>query len=148
MHLERYEFKIFENRYIFYSEGPKGKIQKDILYQMVKGGGDPLYNLTFGDWNEKTQRIDDRIISNNGDKQKILATIAASVLHFMEVNPDAFILAKGSTQSRTRLYQMNISSYLAIITAYFKIEGFICNKWEIFQPGRNYKAFLLRRKKA
>jgi hypothetical protein len=147
MHLERYEFKIFENRYTFYSEGPKGKIQKDILYQIVKGGNTPLYNLTFGDWNDKAQRIDDQIISNNGDRQKILATIAASIIHFMEVNPDSFILAKGSTPSRTRLYQMNIASYLAVITAYFEIEGFIYNKWELFQAGHNYKAFLLRRKK-
>jgi len=49
MHLERYEFEIFGNRYIFYSEGPKGMIQKAILYQMVRGGRRPLYNLTFGD---------------------------------------------------------------------------------------------------
>jgi len=148
MHLERYEFKIFENQYTFHSEGPKGKIQKDILYQMVKRGDTPLYNLTFGDWNEKTQRIDDQVISNNGDRQKVLATIAASVIHFMEENREAHIFAVGITPARTRLYRMNLTSYLAIITTYFEIEGFIYNKWEAFQPGRNYKAFLLRRKKA
>ena len=70
-----------------------------------------MYNLTFGDWNEDLNRIEDQIKSNNGD--------------------------------RTRLYQMNISSYFAIITVHFKIEGFIRNKWEPFRTGCDYKAFLI-----
>ncbi len=143
MHLERYEFEVLGNRYDFYSEGPKGRIRKAITYQMLKGGRAPLYNLTFGNWNEDLNRIDDRTTSNNGDRQKILATVAASVIHFMERNAEAHLLAMGATPSRTRLYQININFYFAIISSYFRIEGFKHNKWELFQTGRNYKAFLL-----
>ena len=104
MHLERYEFTADNDRYEFFSLGPKGEIKKAVFYQKVLRARRPLYNLSFGDWNEEWNRIDDQVISNNGDRQKILATIAATVVHFMGRNPDAFILAMGRTPSRTRLY--------------------------------------------
>jgi hypothetical protein len=66
----------------FISEGPKGRIDKEIQYAetLIKN----VYNLAFGDKNEINGEIDDKIISNNKDAQKILATVAASVLIFSQ----------------------------------------------------------------
>ena len=142
MHLERYEFEVKDDKYTFFSQGPKGAIKKAVIYHKIQKNK-PLYNLSFGDWNEEINWIDDRVITNNGDRQKILGTVATSVLHFMTENSNALILAMGSTPSRTRLYQMNIASYSALIFPLFKIEGFSGNNWHPFETGRNYSAFLL-----
>jgi hypothetical protein len=34
-----------------------------------------MYNLGFGDYNEITGLIDDKVITNNGDREKVLATV-------------------------------------------------------------------------
>jgi len=147
MELERYEFKVTGNRYDFLSVGPKGVIRKAVLYRMVQVGSLPLYNLAFGDWRAGRGRIDDRVVTDNKDSQKILATVAATVVDFMDKNPHATILAIGTTPSRTRLYQIGINRFLPVITALFDIEGFLAHKWQPFERGRSYDAFLLNHKK-
>ena len=69
-------------KYEFTSEGPRGKILKAVIYGQIE---EDLFNLAFGDWDAKLQKIDDTNRSNNGS-------------------------------------------------------------WEPFQRGRNYEAFLVRRK--
>lgn len=102
--------------------------------------------MAFGDWNEELGRIDDKVVTNNGDKQKVLATVAASVIHFMSRHPNACVFAIGSTPARTRLYQMGIRDHLMEITFKFSIKGFSQGGWEPFKPGRNYEAFLIMNK--
>nr|MCU0440484.1 hypothetical protein [Raineya sp.] len=50
--------------YEFISEGPKGKIKK--IVQFTETGTENVYNLGFGDYNEKTKSIDDLAVTNNG----------------------------------------------------------------------------------
>jgi hypothetical protein len=102
--------------------------------------------LAFGDWCEGG-RIDDKVVTDNRDSPKILATVAAIVVNFMNRNSDALILAAGSTPARTRLYQMNINKYLPMIGALFVVEGLIRGSWQPFENGRSYTAFLLKHKK-
>jgi len=66
MHLARYELEIWGNRYDFYSEGPKGRIRKTILYDELQEWDRPTFNLAFGDWNETLGQIDDKVVTNNG----------------------------------------------------------------------------------
>jgi hypothetical protein len=61
--------------YEFYSEGPKGRIKKVIYYQILSRWGDNIFNLAFGDWMENAKRVNDKIITNNNDRHKILATV-------------------------------------------------------------------------
>jgi hypothetical protein len=89
--------------YEFYSEGPQGRIKKSVVYSHIEGN---LYNLGFGDWNEELKGLDDSSRSNNGDRDKVLATVAYTALDFIGQFPDAQIFAEGSTSARTRLYQM------------------------------------------
>ena len=51
----------------FYSEGPKGKIKKAIIYTPLNTEGTKYYNLAFGDLNDKTGKIDDLSVSNSGN---------------------------------------------------------------------------------
>ena len=88
--------------YEFVSEGPKGRIKKMVQY--TDTGTENVYNLAFGDYDEKTKNIDDISITNNGDSTKVLATVASTVYAFTEKHPNAWIFATGSTVVRTRLY--------------------------------------------
>lgn len=129
--------------YEFYSEGPRGRIKKTVIYSQVE---ENLFNLGFGDWNEELQGLDDSNRSNNGDRDKVLATVAFTALNFTGHFPGARIFAVGSTPARTRLYQMGIGDNLLEINEKLEIKGFIDDQWEVFQRGRNYAAFLLTRK--
>jgi len=95
--------------YRFFSEGPRGRISKGVIYSLIEGN---LFNLGFGNWNEKLQELDDTSRSNNGDRDKVLATVAFTALDFTSKFPDARIFAVGSTSARTRLYQMGIADNL------------------------------------
>lgn len=129
----------------FYSEGPNGKIKKVILFTPI---GKSKFNLGFGDWNEETQEINDSNRSNNGDRDKVLATVALAAMIFIERLPDAQILIGGSTPARTRLYQMGIAYNYAEIKDLLSVRGYIGDHWESFQIGVNYKAFLITKKKS
>lgn len=130
-------------QYEFISEGPRGNILKAVIYDQIE---EDLFNLAFGDWNAELKRIDDTNRSNNSDRDKVLATVAATAIDFTNKFPDAIIYTEGSTPARTRLYQMGITHNLEEISETFEIEGYINETWEPFQKGHNYEAFLVRRK--
>jgi len=147
MKLERYELKaentltVFE----FVSEGPKGKIRK--LVQYSETNLKDFFNLGFGDKDEQTGEIDDKAITNNGDSQKVLATVAATVYAFTDRHSDSWIYATGSNNIRTRLYRMGITNNLIEIEKDFDVFGLRENQWEDFEKGIDYDAFLVKRKK-
>ena len=112
MNLNIYKFSASDTflDFEFESNGPKGKVRKIVRYSPQNAGGVTYFNLGFGDLNPKTGKIDDLAITNNQDREKILATIAATVLEFTQHFPDVMVYAKGSTPARTRLYQIGISA--------------------------------------
>ena len=130
----------------FESDGPRGKIKKGITYTLQNEGGFVHYNLGFGDLDEYTGEVNDLSISNNGDRDKILATVAATVLKFTENVPDALVYAEGSTPVRTRLYQMGIASNLEDINCFLQVYGLVEGKWYVFEKNVNYEAFIVLRK--
>src|SRR5690606_35935207 len=148
MHLDHYDlYPGSENFYYeFYSEGPKGRIRKIIQFHMLQTSPDVIYNLGFGDWVPEVDAVDDLVVSNNKDRKKVLATVAQAVIDFTENRRDAFIVVEGSTASRTRLYQMGIAEFYDDISSLFHISGMINGKWHVFEKGRNYESFLVKRK--
>ncbi len=128
----------------FVSEGNNGLIHKIVKYQPTNLKG--LYNLAFGDKDLKTGEIDDKVISNNGDSEKVLATVVSTVYAFTDKYPDVWIYATGSTKARTRLYRMGISKFLDEVTEDFEILGEIDEDWETFKSDFEYDGFLVRRK--
>ena len=125
MHLDRYSVVSDSSHevYEFLSEGPNGTIRKVVYYQELE---DNIFNLAFGDWDEAEQRINDRARTNNNDRDKVLATVASTVIDFIKHHPKAVLFAKGSTPGRTRLYQIGIADNWDEIYQLFDIEGFGC----------------------
>lgn len=130
----------------FESIGQKGRIKKVVRYSPENANGVTYFNLGFGDLNEETGKIDDFAISNNQDTNRILSTVAGTLLEFTSHFPDVMVYARGSTSARTRLYQMGISSNWNEIEPILMIYGFINGKWQSFEKNINYEAFLAVRK--
>ncbi|MFH1320718.1 MAG: hypothetical protein ABII90_08705 [Bacteroidota bacterium] len=147
MKLPRYKLKSGDNltTYEFISEGPKGRISK--LIQFTPTNLKDVYNLAFGDKNQLTGQIDDSVISNNNDSEKVLATVVATIYAFTDKYPDTWIYASGSTKSRTRLYRMGITKYLSEVKNDFEIFGEINDGWKNFKKNIDYDGFLIKRKK-
>lgn len=146
MKLDRYEIKAGDNltAFEFISEGIKGRISK--IIQFTPTNYKDLYNLAFGDRHPETGQIDDIAISNNGDSERVLATVVGAVYAFTDKYPDAWIYATGSTKARTRLYRMGIGKYLEEAKNDFVIYGQIHSEWKLFAKETDYEAFLVKRK--
>ncbi|NOU46499.1 MAG: hypothetical protein HOO86_05480 [Bacteroidales bacterium] len=146
MNLEKYELKSGEELEVFefVSIGPKGKITK--LVQYTPTNYKDLFNLGFGDKNAETGEIDDGVISNNGDSEKVLATVVATLYAFTEKYPDAIVYATGSSESRTRLYRMGITRFISDAERDFEIFGELEEEWDEFKKDIEYRGFLVKRK--
>jgi hypothetical protein len=128
----------------FVSIGKKGRIHKVIQYQATNLEG--VYNLAFGDKDIQTGDINDSIISNNGDSEKVLSTVIASLYAFTDHFPDVYVYATGSTATRTRLYRIGIAKHINEVVEDFEIFGEKKNGWEDFKIDQNYEGFLVKRK--
>jgi hypothetical protein len=146
MKLDRYEFEFGDDltKFEFVSEGKKGRVNKIVHFQQSISPG--IYNLAFGDKDPATENIDDLVVTNNGDTEKILATVAVAVYRFTERFPGALIYATGSTNARTRLYRMLINKYFDIALESFTIFGKFQDQWEKYEKNKNYQAFAAQRK--
>ncbi len=133
------EHEIFE----FLSAGPKGTVRKVVRYKLISN---TVYNLGFGDWDENAQILRDDIRTNNEDRDKVLATVAFTIIDFMEFHPNAVVFAQGSTPARTRLYQMGMHANWYEISLLMDVQGFGKNGWEPFRENENYKAFMVKAK--
>ena len=82
MKYQRYEYQTEDELHYFEftSIGPKGEIKKIVEYTKVSV--DNIYNLGFGDYDKEGNKIDDKIVTNNGDSQKVLATVVSTVYAF------------------------------------------------------------------
>jgi hypothetical protein len=147
MNLELYPFLTNNEfqEYSFYSDGPKGKIKKTVVYTKIND--DPIiYNLAFGDEDPNTGLISDNIISNNEDRDIVLATVANTINTFTDHYGNNLIYATGSTPARTRLYQISITKLLDEISLDFDVYGIIDDEVFPFNRNVNYEAFLVRKR--
>lgn len=142
MKFEIYKLLLDKNmmHYEFTSEGPNGKITKLVEYSALSGKN--TYNLGFGDKDHETGKMNDMIITNNGDSKKVLATVGSTVYIFTDKYPDAMIYATGSTAVQTRLYRMGITNNLPQVLQDFIIYGFRNGTWEIYEKNIEYGRFL------
>jgi hypothetical protein len=147
MNLERYDYFASDNfkRYSFYSVGPKGAIKKTVVYSKMQDGP-VVYNLAFGDEDPITGEIDDKIVTNNQDRDIVLSTVANTIFAFIERYGNHFIFVSGSTPSRTRLYQMGIARLIDEIRVDFDVFGVIGSNVSPFNINLNYDGFLIKKK--
>ncbi len=132
----------------FDSEGPKGKIKK--VVQFVQTQNKNIYNLAFGNLNEDGT-IDDETANDNKDRNKILATVAATVYEFTYRYPAITVFFCGSTPERTRLYRMaltvNFDALKKDFVIYGVLKGIDTFEKVTFRKGVDYFGFMVKRKK-
>jgi hypothetical protein len=134
------DLTIFE----FVSEGTKGRIPKLIVF--TETNLKDFYNLAFGDKDEETGQLNDRIVSNNNDTEKVLATVVSAIYAFTDKYPEAWVYATGSTTARTRLYRMGINKYLDEVLNDFHIYGELGDEWLPFENETNFEGYVVKRK--
>ena len=65
----------------------------------------------------------------------------------VSVMKEIAIYAEGNTPAHKRLYQMAINTNKEEIEEILNIYGYIEKKWQPFESGKNYEAFLVTWKK-
>lgn len=132
----------------FVNEGRYGRLTKIVRFDKLKRRNN-TFNLALGTV-LNDGKVDFTSITNNGDRNKILATVAKIVYMVIQKYPDMDVYVTGSDSRRTLLYQR------AIIYAYdelidtFNIYGVLTNDemidYEPFDRSKNYLGFLIEKK--
>lgn len=145
MDLPYYSLRSTRSRlwYTFYSEGPRGRILKVIRFVMVQTSP-AVFNVTLGDVNSETGEVDTLVVSDNGDRDKILRTTAASIILFCRRYPQVYVLVSGNSPVRNRLYRMIISNRIDEVLQYCEIYGVIGLHVYPFRKNQNYNGFLVK----
>jgi hypothetical protein len=151
----RYEYQASEGftSFVFESKGKRGNILKRVDFEWLgdveiagERIGYAVYNLAFGDVDPLTNEMDDLAVSDNGDMEKVLGTVAYIMHDFLVKYPQVIVQFAGSTRSRTRLYRMLISKWMGYLEDGFEIMGSFQGVWEGFIRGRDFEALLIKRK--
>jgi hypothetical protein len=132
--------------YTFRSVGANGVIPIGVRFTESDDPG--IFDLVFGLILDNGI-LNDVIRLNNGDSDKILATVVAAIVRFTSEYPEKVIWFSGSTPARTRLYRMIISLNLDELSKDFEIFGKTDHSdtcWENFEKERPYVDFTIKRK--
>ncbi|WP_436485372.1 DUF6934 family protein [Chitinophaga sp. ARDCPP14] len=129
--------------FTFTSIGPNGNIIKQLEFQETIIPG--IYNLCLSDISE-TGDSDDENVTNNNDRNLVLATVAGLVDIYLERNPNHWILIEGSTLSRIRLYRMAIGVNFDELSARFDIYTQRDGKLIPFKKNMPAENFIIRLK--
>ena len=105
-----------------------------------------IYNLAFGDYDEKTGFVNDTVKTDNNDSQKVLATSASTLYVFSDKHLEVWVYATGSNAVRTRLYRIGITKNLEEILEDFEVYGLSGDTWQTFEKEKEFEAFLVKRK--
>lgn len=129
-----------EHEYWFVSIGKRNVI-KCIHFSAVDLNTQ-LYNLSLVDWQIETLSLSDKIITNNGDTSMVLNTVAYGIYCFFQIIPNATVYFSGNSNSRNRLYRMQINNNRDLWEHDYQVDiiqnseneiGFYCKKKSKFE---------------
>lgn len=123
-------------RFYFVSKGNKGNILKVIAFSQWDGNA---WNLGFGDFRDG--RIDDRVVSNNGDIGKVMQSVAYSAFSFLEKYPERSIIIQPVDEKRKRLYNLIFQRHYEELATAFILQGKHGNDWNPYSPNETYDVF-------
>lgn len=126
----------------FVSQGKKGAIHKRVFFTATES--DNVYNLSLGDVDENGD-LDDSIVSNNGDRNKILATVVEALSDYTTKFPDRWIFFTGSTEARTRLYRMVVDLNLEYLSTRFEINALVDEEIVPFTKNMKIDGFVIKK---
>lgn len=143
MDLEFYHFQADDDRlyFRFLSVGPERTIRKAVIFTPLSAN--EVFNLALVDVLPDGS-VCDKTINNNGDLEKVMATIIQCVARFFEFYPQADIYVQANTPARNRLYRIIISRELSRIRKYYEIYGTIDLVTEPFEPGKEYHHYIIK----
>jgi hypothetical protein len=133
--------------FTFISWGVHGELIKVVTFSefpRIKNA----FNLSLGTV-LPTGEIDYETITNNGDRNKILATVALIVSIFIQQHRGVNVYIAGSDKRRTLLYQRAIAYGYEELKDFFNIYGdfsseFEESEFEPFNSSKEYSAFLIQ----
>ena len=138
----------------FISVGKNGNIRKAIHIQATHN---PIvFNLGFGDMVKRIKNgeivfeLDDSVNSENGDRDKVLATVAGAAYNYTAKYPERWVIFEGIDAIRTRLYRMAITKNYAELSKDFFIFGVIFENGDPvlhkFDSNTRFDGFIVKRK--
>jgi hypothetical protein len=147
MQSEFYPFQSDDDRlyFEFLSVGPKKIIRKAVYFTLINTEVN-LYNLSLVDILSDGTHCD-IAVSNNGDFEKVMSTVAGCIAVFFQQYPAARIYIKGSSPSRTRLYRIVFTKELLRIRKNYELYGATESVVEPFEADKKYDVYLLNLKK-
>ncbi|PWV51395.1 hypothetical protein [Chitinophaga sp. S165] len=104
-----------------------------------------MFIILLGDIDANGE-LNDNSISDNGDRDKILSTVAYIVDVYLKEYPDRWVYFKGNIPSKMRLYRIAIGSNLEWLLSKFEIYSKIDNDVIPFQKDQKCLGFLVTRK--
>ena len=98
------------------------------------------------DYNVDTKKEDDLSRTSNGDLPRIIATVTKAILLFLKRHPGKIVRFTGSTESRTRLYQIHINKVYPSLSHNFIILGQKGQSWHEVKVNILFEAFIIAKK--
>lgn len=126
----------------FFSIGQKGVILKRIAFTPTEYAD--IYGICFGDVDIGNE-TDEFVTSNNGDRNKVLATVAYAINIYLNNYPDRYIYVTGNKEEKTRLYRMAITLNFNSLSTQWSIYGETNEGFIPFIPNTPVKGFLIKR---
>ena len=114
-----YTYWVKEDRYLFYSEGSKGKFLKSIKFKRFYSTN--LYELLLEDYIPSLDSYALNTTTDNRDVEKIFLTIIEIMIDYSNENLDKAILTRGTTNTVQRLERMFIHKLLPKISVNFDV---------------------------
>jgi hypothetical protein len=140
-----YELRHSEDKLLFEFESV-GKVHVSKLIEYTPLLEHPnIYNLGFGD-KLPDGKIDDKIVTDNGDMEKVFATVINSMEEFFKHRPDKVIFFQGSDHVRQRLYRGILSKFLDEILKNYDLYGSQGQDVVAFEKGKVYDGYFVKRK--
>ncbi|MCC6725878.1 MAG: hypothetical protein IT258_15325 [Saprospiraceae bacterium] len=143
---EGYDFKLSEDkiRYEFTSTGPKGRIGKAVLFEMI---AEEVWNLSFGDLSADGD-FDDSIVTDNNDMRIVLQSLANIIHDFFDQHPNCEVFIDPVDNRRKLLYNRIFQEKHVEIQSIFEVSGVLKQplRREGYSHQITYDCFLVKRK--
>jgi hypothetical protein len=133
--------------FTFVSQGRHGALTKIVTFsEFIRIQN--TFNLSLGTL-LPNGKIDYDTITNNGDRNKILTTVALIIGIFIQQHRGISVYVAGSDKRRTLLYQRAIAYGYEELIELFNIYGDFSleseeSKFEPFDNSKNYSGFLIQ----
>lgn len=129
----------------FISEGPWGRITKQIHFTLLCKPG--VYMLQLGDLMADGE-FNRSVISNNGDWDRVLATVIQAMEVYTERYPGRSIRIWSLSMERSRLFRIAIGSNRRQLSTRFTIQPMLGGGFLFFRKNKNRVRFELSRQRS